>query len=164
MAPQAGGRSHCKLTIACVTAAHQACSEYRATHSALSTPRYRHGRRSGPGLLKGPDIPSITLFDDIDLFFLSYHLLFQSLSCAYQLLNGAPPDHFEEYWLCVPPGSNSVTIVASPILSLLVNFSKPDITPTPYLSHISLFSLTDCFSSSGTHVWAHWTPQTAIMP
>lgn len=90
---------------------------------------------------------------------LSYHLLFQTLISTYQLLNNVLPNRFEECWLCVPPGSNSQPpFVASPIVLTdfptlpLLNCSEPNITTTPYLSHISLFGISDCFSSAGTHL------------
>lgn len=82
----------------------------------------------------------------------------QTLTSEYQLLTNTLPGHLGECWLCVPPASKSrPASVASPIslldflTSLLINCSKPIITATPYLFHIPLFSIADCFHSSGIH-------------
>lgn len=44
--------------------------------------------------------------DYIELTSLSHHILFDTLTSAYQLLNNALPACFGEYWLCIPPGSD----------------------------------------------------------
>lgn len=93
-------------------------------------------------------------FDEIYPTSLSYHLLFQTLTSVYQLLDNALPDCFGEHWLCVPPGPNPQppfvflpTVLVDSFTLPLVNCSEPNITTTPYLS----ISHPDCFNSSRTY-------------
>lgn len=104
------------------------------------------------------------LLDDTELTSLSscsLHLLYQILTSTYQLLNDTLPGCFRDCWFCVPPRPNLwPPIMASPIglldslTSPLINCSEPNIITNPYLSHS--FGITDCFDSSGTHLWTQW--------
>lgn len=137
----------------------QPVSKYSPSHSYIETLEelLPHPTHIHEGAL--PQATYTWYTDGSSFLNLSYHLLFQTLISTYKLLNNVLPNRFEECWLCVPPGSNSQPpFVASPIVLTdfptlpLLNCSEPNITTTPYLSHISLFGISDCFSSAGTHL------------
>jgi hypothetical protein len=89
---------------------------------------------------------------------LSFRLLLQNLTSAYQLLSVIRPGHFKGCWLCAPAGTNSqLTVTASPVIlpsnltSPLASCPKSNVTMTPYLTSIPLFGVANCFKTSGTH-------------
>jgi hypothetical protein len=84
---------------------------------------------------------------------LSFYLLLQTLTLAYQLLNVTRPGCFKDCWLCVPPGTNSQLLVILPsnLISPLTSCPKSNIAMTPYLTSISLFDVASYFKTSGAH-------------
>ena len=88
---------------------------------------------------------------------LSFHLLLQTLTLAYQLLNVTRPVCFKDCWLCVPPGTNSqlsltvsLVILPSNLTSLFVSCPESNVAMTPYLASIPLLGMGNCFKTSGT--------------
>ena len=88
---------------------------------------------------------------------LSFCLLLQTLTLAYQLLNVTRPGCFKDCWLCVPPGTNSqLSLTASPVIlpsnftSAFVSCLDSNVAMTPYLTSIPLFGVANCFKTSGT--------------
>jgi hypothetical protein len=89
---------------------------------------------------------------------LSFCLLLQTLTLAYQLLNVTRPGHFRDCWLCVPPGTNSQwsltassVILPSNLTSLFVSCPKSNVAMTPHLTSILLYGVANCFKTSRTH-------------
>ena len=88
---------------------------------------------------------------------LSFRLLLQTLTSAYQLLNVTRPGRFKDCWLCVPPGIDSkLSLTASPMIlpnnltSPFVSCPDSDVTMAPYLTSVPLFGMANCFKTSGT--------------
>lgn len=84
---------------------------------------------------------------------------------VYQLQSNTPWSLWRVLIVCALLGSHSQPpLVTSPIgllnsLTLpLSNCSEPNITPTPYLSYIPLFGITDGFNSSGTYFMSTLDP------
>jgi hypothetical protein len=89
---------------------------------------------------------------------LSFHLLLQTLTLAYQLLNVTRPVCFKDCWLCVPPGTNSqlsltVSLVILPgnLTSPFVSYPDSNVVMALYLISISFFGMANCFKTSRTH-------------
>ena len=89
---------------------------------------------------------------------LSFHLLLQTMTLAYQLLNITRPGRFKDCWLCVPPGTNSQLSVTASLVILPTNLTSPlascpksNVAMTPYLTSISLFDVASYFKTSGAH-------------
>lgn len=85
---------------------------------------------------------------------LSFCLLLQTLTSAYQLLDVIGRGHFGDCWLCVHPGTSShLLLTASPVTlsnnltSPFTIFPDPGVAMIPYLFYAILFGMTNYFYS-----------------
>lgn len=87
----------------------------------------------------------------------SFHLLFQTLTSVYQLHNKTFPGTLENAsWLSLLSGASNCHLwlhfINSPLVTPVNSWTKYH--QPPCLAYVFLFSIADCFNSSGTH-WAH---------
>lgn len=89
---------------------------------------------------------------------LSLHLLLQTLTLAYRLLDVTQLGHFGDGWLCVSFGTSSqfpLTVssvtLSNNLTSQTTNCPELGVVTTPYLFLNTHFGTADCFKASGTH-------------